>query len=99
VTCAGYGLSSTLFASLFGGNDSASMAFMSLYIYRGLYQIDEKKNSAHPSIIYGIYLPSAELLIRAIMDYEILSIRIFGLPFVFPQSPLTVLFIVTTKGD
>jgi hypothetical protein len=52
-----------------------AIALISLYIYRGLIRFDEKKNGAHPSILYGFLLPSAGLIIRAIMDYEILDYK------------------------
>ncbi len=83
--------------SLSAGMILPALAFMSLYIYRGLIRFDEKKNSAHPSIIYGFYLPSAGLLIRAIMDYEILEYKNLWITICISTITLTVLFIVTTK--
>ena len=74
-----------------------ALAFISLYVYRGLIRFDEKKNSAHPSIIYGFLLPSAGLLIRAIMDYEILEYKSLWISISIITITLTFMFIVGTK--
>ncbi|MCA6376348.1 MAG: hypothetical protein IM627_11365 [Cytophagales bacterium] len=74
-----------------------ALAFISLYVYRGLIRFDEKKNSAHPSIIYGFALPSAGLLIRAVMDYEILEFKSLWIAISFSTITLTLLFIIGTK--
>jgi hypothetical protein len=49
------------------------IALVSVYLYRGLIRFDERKNSAYPSIFTGFLVPSAALLIRALMDIEILD--------------------------
>jgi hypothetical protein len=74
-----------------------ALAFISLYVYRGLIRFDEKKNSAHPSIIYGFILPSAGLLIRAVMDYEILEFKSLWIAISISTITLTLLLIIGTK--
>jgi uncharacterized membrane protein len=74
-----------------------ALAFISLYVYRGLIRFDERKNSAHPSIIYGFLLPSVGLLIRAIMDYEILEYKSIWIAVSISTIALTFLFILGTK--
>jgi hypothetical protein len=74
-----------------------ALAFISLYAYRGLIRFDEKKNSAHPSIIYGFVLPSAGLLIRAVMDYEILEFKSLWIAVSISTITLTLLFIIGTR--
>jgi hypothetical protein len=74
-----------------------AIAFISIYVYRGLIRFDEKKNSAHPSIIYGFLFPSAGLVIRAIMDYEILDYKNLWIVISVSTIALTSLLIVGTK--
>jgi hypothetical protein len=83
--------------SLIGGMILPAMAFISLYAYRGLIRFDEKKNSAHPSIIYGLLFPSAGLMIRAIMDYEILEYKSLWIAISITTITLTSLLVVGTK--
>ncbi|NOS93264.1 MAG: hypothetical protein HOP30_15195 [Cyclobacteriaceae bacterium] len=52
-----------------------ALALLSVYVFKGLIQINEKTKSAHPSIIYGLLLPSFGLLIRATTDYELLEYK------------------------
>lgn len=73
------------------------IALASLYFYRGLIRFDEKKNSAHPSIIYGFIAPCAGLLIRAIMDYEILEYRNLWINVCIISLVLTGLIVLWTK--
>jgi hypothetical protein len=74
-----------------------AVAFVSLYIYRGLIRFDERRNSAHPSIIYGFLASSAGLSVRAIMDYEILEYKNLWITICISSVTLTFLFIVGTK--
>jgi len=74
-----------------------ALAFISIYVYRGLIRFDEKNNSAHPSIIYGFFLPSSALLIRAIMDYEILEYKSLWIAISVTTITLTLLLFVGTK--
>ncbi|CAN5469881.1 hypothetical protein BH10BAC4_BH10BAC4_13190 [soil metagenome] len=74
-----------------------ALAFISLYVYRGLIRFDEKKNSAHPSIIYGFLLPSAGLLIRSVMDYEILEYKSLWIVISITTITLTFILIIGTK--
>jgi hypothetical protein len=73
------------------------IALASLYFYRGLIRFDEKRNSAHPSIIYGFIAPSAGLLIRAIMDYEILEYKNIWINVGIISLILTGLLVLWTK--
>lgn len=83
--------------SLIAGVILPAIAFMSLYVYRGLIRFDEKKNSAHPSIIYGFLFPSAGLMIRAIMDYEILEYKSLWIAISITTMMLTSLLVLWTK--
>ncbi len=74
-----------------------ALAFVSVYLYRGLIRFDERRNSAHPSIIYGFLLPSVGLLIRAIMDYEMLEYKSIWIAISISTIALTFLFILGTK--
>ena len=74
-----------------------AIAFISLFVYRGLIRFDEKKNSAHPSIIYGFLLPSAGLMIRAIMDYEILEYKSVWIAISIATLTLTTLLVIGTR--
>ncbi|MBX2969981.1 MAG: hypothetical protein KF803_11470 [Cyclobacteriaceae bacterium] len=73
------------------------IALASLYFYRGLIRFDEKKNSAYPSIIYGFIAPSAGLLIRAIMDFEILEYTNLWINVFIISLILTGLLVLWTK--
>jgi hypothetical protein len=72
------------------------MALTVVFIYRGLIQFDEKKNSPYPSIIYS-FLASAGLVIRAILDFEILEYTILWIAVVFATVVMTGAFIIATK--
>lgn len=48
-----------------------AIPLIAIFRYRGLIHIDERKNNPHPTIIYGVALPSLCLLIRALFDYEL----------------------------
>lgn len=74
-----------------------AIAFISLFVYRGLIRFDEKKNSAHPSIIYGFLLPSAGLMLRAIMDYEILEYKSVWIAISIATLTLTTLLVIGTR--
>jgi hypothetical protein len=74
-----------------------AIAFGSLFIYRGLIRFDEQKNSAQPSIIYGFIGCSGALLIRAVMDYEILEYTFLLVTISLLSVSLTGLFIFITK--
>jgi uncharacterized membrane protein len=73
------------------------IALASLYFYRGLIRFDERTNSAYPSIIYGFIAPSAGLLLRAIMDYEILEYKNLWINVCIISLTLTGLLVLWTK--
>lgn len=47
------------------------LALVALKLYRGLIRIDEKKNSAFPSVFAALFFPAMVLMLRALMDYNI----------------------------
>jgi hypothetical protein len=73
------------------------IAFGLVFIYRGLIRIDEKKNSAYPSIIYGLGATSAALLIRALLDYEIVEYKNLWTIVSITTVILVFLLLISTK--
>lgn len=47
------------------------LALVVLKLYRGLVRIDEKKNSAFPSVFAALFFPAMVLMLRALIDYNI----------------------------
>jgi hypothetical protein len=74
-----------------------AIAFVSLYFYRGLIRFDEKKKSAYPSIIYGFVAPSAGLLMRAVIDYEILEYKSLVISICISSIVLISLLVLATR--
>jgi hypothetical protein len=44
-----------------------------VYLYRGFIRFDQRNNSAYPSMFFGFMLPGMGLLIRAVLDFEIME--------------------------
>lgn len=83
--------------SLLAGMAVPLMAFGSLLVYRGLIRFDEKKKSAHPSILYGFLFPAAGLGFRAMTDFEILEYSNLWIVIIIFTLTLTAVLIVGTK--
>jgi hypothetical protein len=66
-----------------------------LYFYGGLIKMDEKKNSAYPSIIYGFVLTSVGLMIRSLFDYDIMYSKLW----VFTGSIALILLVFILIGS
>jgi hypothetical protein len=49
------------------------IALGAIYLYRGLIRFDQRNNSAYPSIFFGFLAPAAALVIRSMLDFEILE--------------------------
>lgn len=47
------------------------LALVALKLYRGLIRIDEKKNSAFPSVFAALFFPAIVLMLRTLIDYNI----------------------------
>jgi hypothetical protein len=73
-------------------------SFAMLVIFKGIIKLDERKGSAHPSLIYAIGLTSGSLAIRAAFDMSILSYKPFwmvAIPFVL----ILLVFFARTTGE
>jgi hypothetical protein len=49
------------------------LAITVIFLYPGIIQLDEKKNSVRPSVSVGLFLPSIMLMVRALLDFEIVD--------------------------
>ncbi|QDA60701.1 YdbT family protein [Hymenobacter jejuensis] len=49
------------------------LATIALWLHQGVIRLDEKRNSAYPSLAIAILGPSSSLLLRALLDFEILD--------------------------
>jgi hypothetical protein len=68
-----------------------------LQFYKGLVRIDERNGSAHPTLIYAIFLPAMTILLRAIFDYNILDHANIWLPTILIALALTIVMAISTR--
>lgn len=72
-------------------------AMCAIYAYRGLIRFDERNNSTVPSIFPGTILPASALLVRALMDWNILEYQHLWISVSVATVVLTALFLLGTK--
>lgn len=71
-----------------------------LKVFKGLIRIDEKKNSPYPSVLLAFFIPSAALLIRSIMDFNLIDYnKVWWLVLLMTAAIIGVLFIGNQEFD
>lgn len=73
------------------------VALCATYAYRGLIRVDQRDNSAYSSLLAGLTLPTSALLVRALMDWNILEYRGAWVTISMTTAVLSGLFLMGTK--
>jgi cell shape-determining protein MreD len=73
------------------------VAIMVMKFSGGLLRIDERKESAYPSILYGILAPSCAIFIRALIDFDIFDYTNVWLPSLFITAILLGVILIGNK--
>lgn len=68
-----------------------------LFLYKGLIHMDENAGSAYPSLAYAIIFPSMALVLRAVLDFNILSYTNFWPVFILISISFLLIPLLRTK--
>ncbi|TDP03224.1 hypothetical protein [Flavobacterium sp. 245] len=67
--------------------------------FRGLIKIDEKKNSAYPSLFWGFFATVMALFLRSLIDFEILDYAPVWIPMIVIASIFIALLLFCTQEN
>lgn len=73
------------------------LVILGLNMYRGLIRIDEKKNSAYPSLFTALLMPSMGLLLRGLLEFDVLDYQNLWVPIAILTVVLTGTLIMRTR--
>lgn len=73
------------------------VAIVAVRVSKGLIRIDERKDSPYPSVTWAILIPSLMLMLRAVLDFELLAYSKVWLYMIMIVASVAALLFVRSK--